>query len=89
MTSKLPQFEFEKNAENDELDDNQPEVKTATDIVPYGMDKSHTSMESFNEEFKLEPEIVLSNFIKFLISLKWTNNHTKNFKEWFLSIVDD
>jgi len=88
MNSKLPQFEFEKNAENDDLDD-QPAIMTAAQIKPFEILKSNTSMESFNEEFKLEPEVVLANFNKFLVSLKWTNNHPKNFKEWFISIVDD
>jgi len=89
MTAKLPQFEFEKNAENDDLDDNQPAILTAAQIKPFDNNRQDTSMESFNEEFKLEPEAVLSNFNKFLISMKWTKNQPKNFKEWFLSIVDD
>lgn len=89
MASKLPQFEFEKNAENDDLDDDQPAILTAAQIKPFEINRNDTSMESFNEEFKLDPEVVLSNFNKFLVSLKWTNNHPKNFKEWFLSIVDD
>jgi len=89
MNSKLPQFEFEKNAENDDLDDDQPAIMTAAQIKPFEIQKSNVSIDSFNEEFKLEPEVLLYNFNRFLISLKWTNNHPKNFKEWFLSIVDD
>lgn len=89
MNSKLPQFEFEKNAEIDDLDDDQQPILTAAQIKPFEIQKTNMSMESFSEEFKLEPEVVLTNFNKFLVSLKWTNNHPKNFKEWFISIVDD
>lgn len=35
MASKLPQFEFEKNAENDDLDDDQPAILTAAQIKPF------------------------------------------------------
>ena len=89
MASKLPQFEFEKNAENDDLDEEQPAILTAAQIKPFEINRNDTSIDSFSEDFKLEPEAVLANFKKFLLSLRWTNNHPKNFKEWFLSIVDD
>ena len=89
MNSKLPQFEFEKNVEIDEIDDDVPVIKTTSQIQPFELNKSQMSAESFNQEFKLEPEILLSNFSKFLMSLRWTKSHPKNFKEWFLSIVDD
>ena len=89
MNSKLPQFEFEKNIEIDEIDDDVPVIKTTSQIQPFELNKSQMSAESFNQEFKLEPEVLLSNFSKFLMSLRWTRSHPKNFKEWFLSIVDD
>lgn len=89
MNSKLPQFEFEKNAEIDEIEEEQPAILTAAQIKPFEINKSQISNDSFNEEFKLDPEVLMSNFHKFLMSLRWTNSHPKNFKEWFLSIVDD
>jgi hypothetical protein len=89
MTSMLPQFEYEKNAELDEMGDDIQPIKTATDIKPFEHNRNDTENDSFNDDFKIEPEVLLYNFNQFLISLRWTKNHPKNFKEWFLSIVND
>lgn len=88
MNSKLPQFEFEKNSEIDEIYDDQPAIMTTAQIKPFELNKSQLSGDSF-EDLKLDAEVLLSNFNKFLMSLRWTKSHPKNFKEWFLSMVDD
>ena len=68
---------LKNNAEIDDLDEDQPAILTAAQIRPFEINRNDTSNGSFNEEFKLDPEVLLSNFIKFSISLKWTNNHPK------------
>lgn len=90
MTNKLPLFEFEKNNEVDQEEDEGKRVMTASQINPYEHgEKRMETNQSFNAEFQMEPEIVLNNLKHLLMALRWNKSQPLNYQQWLISVIND
>lgn len=90
LTSRLPLFEFEKNAELDEEEDPGQVILTASQINPFetGLKPMETN-QSFNAEFKLECQLVLVNLKHLLMGLRWNRSSPINYFQWIITVVND
>lgn len=74
LTNKLPLFEFMKNENRFEYDENDAaqRVQTAAQINPWKQDDKHMETnQSFDQDFFEEPEVVLHNLKQLMFALRW------------------
>jgi len=93
LTNKIPLFEFEKNDELFNANENQQaasRIVTCSQINPFiREDKRMETNQSFNTEFNESPEIVLLNFKHLLFSFRWNQSLTINYLQWLVTVVND